>query len=62
MAYIVPFIDNWNEHIAWANPETLFIDEEMEFKETDKKERERQIMRLISIAKIEEFAALMNGG
>lgn len=23
-AYIVSFIDNWNEHIAWVNPESLF--------------------------------------
>ena len=23
-AYIVSFIDHWNEHIAWVNPETLF--------------------------------------
>ena len=23
-AYIVSFVDNWNEHIAWVNPESLF--------------------------------------
>lgn len=62
LAYIVPFIDNWNEHIAWANPETLFFDETGEFKDTSTKEREQQYIRLISIAKIEEFAAILNGG
>ena len=23
-AYIVSFVDNWNEHIAWVNPDSLF--------------------------------------
>ena len=60
LAYIVPFIDDWNDHIAWVNPRTLFDNENAEFKET-KQERENRILRLISIQKIEEFAALVNG-
>lgn len=57
-AYIVNFIDNWQEQIAWVNPEKLFIDENAEFKDSvaDKK----YILRLISIAKLEEFAKLAN--
>ena len=55
-AYIVSFIDDWNNKIAWINPKTL-IEEEYFEKETvyDKKKAE---MRWISISKIEEFAMM----
>ncbi len=55
--YIVSFIDNWQNKISWVNPEQLFIEENIDFKDQDRETRERFI-RLISINKIEEFAAL----
>lgn len=57
-AYIVSFIDNWNDHIAWVNPESLFTGEN-EFRETET-ERRDSCLRLIAISKIEEFAALLD--
>ncbi len=57
--YIVSFIDNWQNKISWVNPEQLFIEENIDFKEQDSETRER-FVRLISINKIEEFAALSN--
>ena len=56
-AYIVSFVDNWQNKIAWVNPEKLFIEENVDFKEKDA-ETTRQIVRLIAINKIEEFAIL----
>ncbi|MGN0484496.1 MAG: DEAD/DEAH box helicase family protein [Lachnospiraceae bacterium] len=57
-AYIVSFVDNWNEHIAWVNPETLF-DGENEFSDSDP-DTIRQDVRLISIAKMQEFASILD--
>lgn len=57
-AYIVSFIDHWNEHIAWVNPETLF-DGNNEFQDSDY-EREKHDIRLIAISKIEEFASVLD--
>ena len=58
-AYIVSFIDNWNNKIAWANPESIITAEENVFAEGDY-ERRKNNMRLISIEKLEEFAQLVN--
>ena len=58
-AYIVSFIDEWQDKIAWVNPETLLIGEEG-FTEPNH-EAQKQAMRLVSIAKIEEFAKIANG-
>ena len=58
-AYIVSFVDNWNEHIAWVNPETLFVDENNDFTENDY-ERQQHQMRMIAISKIEEFASILD--
>lgn len=58
-AYVVSFIDDWQEHIAWVNPEKLFIDSNADFEDMNPETR-RNIIRLISIAKIEEFAKLAN--
>lgn len=58
-AYIVSFIDNWQDKIAWVNPEKLFIEDNIDFNDTDK-ETKKQLIRLVSIAKIEEFAILTN--
>ena len=56
-AYIVSFIDDWQEYIAWVNPEKLFIDTNADFTNRTA-ERKAYIMRLVSIAKLEEFAKL----
>lgn len=55
-AYIVTFIDNWNDKIAWVNPESL-TDAEYYDKENSYEKREHNI-RLIAISKIEEFALM----
>lgn len=60
-AYIVSFVDRWNEHIAWVNPESIFVEQGNEFNDNDTKERFKQNVRLIAIAKIEEFAKLLDG-
>lgn len=57
-AYIVSFVDNWNERIAWVNPDTLFIGTN-DFDDKSPEYQQRTI-RLISIAKIEEFASILN--
>lgn len=53
-AYIVSFVDDWNDKIAWINPETL-TEAEYHEKET-LAETQKQQIRLIAISKIEEFA------
>ena len=58
-AYIVSFIDDWQEQIAWVNPEKLFIDTNADF-ENQTSESQKYAMRLVSIAKLEEFAKLAN--
>lgn len=55
-ACIVTFIDNWNDKIAWVNPETL-TEAEYHEKET-LAETQKQQIRLIAISKIEEFARM----
>lgn len=57
-AYIVSFVDKWSEKIAWLNPDTLFTGTN-DFDDTDIEYRERTL-RLISIAKIEEFASILS--
>ena len=55
-AYIVSFVDDWNDKIAWVNPETL-TEAEYHEKET-LVETQKQQIRLIAISKIEEFARM----
>lgn len=57
-AYIVSFVDNWNEHIAWVNPESLFSGNN-EFADAPA-ERVKHTLRMIAISKIEEFAAVLD--
>lgn len=57
-AYIVSFVDHWNEHIAWVNPESLF-DGNNDFHDNDS-ERAKRDLRTIAISKIEEFAAILD--
>lgn len=58
-AYIVSFLDDWQEYIAWVNPEKLYIDTNADFSEQTS-ERRAFVTRLVSIAKLEEFARLAN--
>ncbi len=58
-AYIVSFIDDWKDKIAWVNPEKLFIEENVDFND-DTPETEKRFIRLISIEKLEEFAKIMD--
>lgn len=57
--YIVSFIDHWNEHIAWVNPESLFAGDN-EFQDSDDSERIKRDIQLIAISKIEEFARILD--
>ena len=57
-AYIVSFVDQWNEHIAWVNPESLF-DGNNDYQDNDS-ERAKRDLRMISISKIEEFASILD--
>lgn len=57
-AYIVSFVDHWNEHIAWVNPESLFNGNN-EFAD-DPADRTKRDLRMIAISKIEEFATILN--
>ena len=57
-SYIVSFVDHWNEHIAWVNPESLF-DGNNDFHDNDS-ERAKRDLRTIAISKIEEFAAILD--
>lgn len=57
-AYIVSFVDNWNEHIAWVNPDSLFGCNN-DF--TDNPiEHIKHELRIIAISKIEEFASVLD--
>lgn len=58
-AYIVSFIDHWNEYIAWVNPESLFTGDN-EFQDSDDSERIKRDIQLIAISKIEEFARILD--
>ena len=58
-AYIVSFVDEWQNRISWVNPEKLFIEDNIDFNDVDK-ETKKQILRLVAINKIEEFAILTN--
>jgi ATP-dependent helicase IRC3 len=58
-AYIVSFIDDWKDKVSWVNPEKLLIEENIDFSDKDTSTK-KQIIRLIAINKIEEFAILTN--
>ncbi len=57
-AYIVSFIDDWQDKISWVNPESVLLESAGIFPK-GRKTTER-ILRWISITKIEEFAAMMH--
>lgn len=58
-AYIVSFIDDWQNRVSWVNPEKLFIEENIDFTDIDR-ETKKKLIRLVAINKIEEFAILTN--
>lgn len=58
-SYIVSFIDHWNEYIAWVNPETLLDLEGGDFID-DPPDNKQKTIRIISIAKVEEFARILD--
>jgi superfamily II DNA or RNA helicase len=58
-AYIVSFIDDWKDKVSWVNPEKLLIEENIDFNDKNNDTR-KQIIRLVAINKIEEFAILTN--
>jgi superfamily II DNA or RNA helicase len=58
-AYIVSFIDDWQNKISWVNPEKLFIEENVDFNDREV-ETTKQLIRLVAINKVEEFAILSN--
>lgn len=58
-AHIVSFVDNWNEYIAWVNPESLFVDADNNFADTPYEHQQHEV-RMIAISKIEEFASIID--
>jgi ATP-dependent helicase IRC3 len=58
-AFIVSFIDDWKDKVSWVNPEKLLIEENIDFTDKDA-ETKKQIIRLVAINKLEEFAILTN--
>jgi ATP-dependent helicase IRC3 len=58
-AYIVSFVDDWNNKIAWVNPESIISVEETEYIEKTF-EYKKRVYRIISIEKLEEFANIIN--
>ncbi len=66
IAYIVSFIDDWQDKIAWKTPESVFSDEYYAVDETKKdevnnpKNREKWIASRISFEKMAEFARMLN--
>lgn len=55
-AYIVSFIDDWNNKIAWVNPQTLNDEEYIEKEDTVTQGATQ--LHMIAISKIEEFALM----
>ena len=57
-AYIVTFVDNWSEHIAWVNPDSLFGGNNT-FTDNPT-EQMKHTLRMIAISKMEEFASVLD--
>ena len=58
IANIVSFIDNWSDKVAWVTPDMIF-NGTGDFDDDDPEYQKRTI-RMISIAKIEEFASIVS--
>lgn len=62
-AYIVSFIDEWEDKINWVNPEKLISTPiPLSPEENELPDYTSRVTRLISIDKIEEFARMMDTG
>ena len=57
-AHIVCFIDNWGSRIAWVNPQSLF--QGLRDSEDEVENRAKSTIRTIAVAKIEEFARMLD--
>ena len=51
--------DSWEEQIVWVNPEQLFIEENVDFNDRSTENRQ-DLVRLVSIDMIQQYARLMN--
>ena len=56
-AYIVSFVDDWQQKISWANPQKLFLEENIDFNDKDR-DTTKRLLQLVAINKVEEFAIL----
>lgn len=59
-AFVVSFVDNWNDKITWVNPEQLHCEEESAAFPENSPEYQARLVRMVSISKIEEFAEMMD--
>lgn len=57
-AYIVTFMDDWGDNIAWTNPESLFPG--ANDPETEQLSQVQRDIRAIALSKIFEFAQMMD--
>ena len=57
-AYIISFVDRWDDKVAWITPEFIFNDDEFEKSGTDTPSEYK--MTFIAISKIEEFAKILD--
>lgn len=58
-AYVVSFVDDWKNKISWVNPKIL-IESNYNNDINNPKERNKNIVRLIALNKIEEFAKIID--
>lgn len=58
-AYIVSFIDDWQDKINWVNAKTL-MNEQKELREGELSDRVEKIYEQISFAKLEEYIHLLD--
>lgn len=58
-AYVVSFVDDWKNKISWINPKIL-IESNYNDDINNPKERNKNIVRLIALNKIEEFAKIID--
>lgn len=59
-AYIVSFIDDWDNKVAWVNPQSIITNEENVFVDEEKERNSKTIVNIISIEKLEEFVRIVN--
>lgn len=57
-AYVVSFIDEWEDRVSWVSPETVCINRSAEY--FDDPGARKNILQLVAIRKIEEFSRMMH--